>query len=148
MKLTKGRMTAPNAMTVWVHYIKGLSVADSFKPAGCDHSIDTSAITFGTGEEMGSLNLAAFQNNLEIISGGQDFAGYGGYATGAGHGALGPTYGMGANNVLDFEIVSPNGDILTINKCQNPDLFWAMRGVTPHSRLPITFTNLLTKIRG
>jgi hypothetical protein len=29
-----------------------------------------------------------------------------------------------------LEIVSASGDILTINECQNRDLFWAMRGVS------------------
>jgi FAD/FMN-containing dehydrogenase len=137
MTLMKGRITAPNAMTIWVHNIKGITVADKFRPTGCDYFIGTPAITFGAGEEMGSLNLAAYQNNLEIISGGQDSVGYGGYATGAGHGALGPTYGMGADNVLEFQIVSPGGDILTINECQNQDLFWAMRGVSPDFQLSL-----------
>lgn len=78
---------------------------------------------------MAALNLAASQNNLQVQSSGQASVGYNGYATGAGHSALGPTYGMAADNVLEMEMVSPNGDILTINECQNRDLFWAMRGV-------------------
>jgi hypothetical protein len=37
---------------------------------------------------------------------------------------------MGADQVLEMEIVTPRGEILTINECQNQDLFWAMRGVS------------------
>lgn len=53
---------------------------------------------------------------------------------------------MAADQVLEMEIVTPGGDILTINECQNEDLFWAMRGVSN------SFNNflrlLLTKIQG
>lgn len=56
--------------------------------------------------------------------------GYGGFATGAGHSGLGPTYGMAADHVLEMEVVSPGGEILTVNECQNQDLFWALRGVS------------------
>ena len=79
---------------------------------------------------MGALNSFANSKGLTILSGGQHGVGYGGYATGGGHSALGPTYGMAADQVLEMEIVSPGGDILTINECQNQDLFWAMRGVS------------------
>lgn len=79
---------------------------------------------------MGELNAAANASGLAIISGGQHGVGYGGFATGAGHSGLGPTYGMAADNVLEMEIVSPGGHVLTINECQNQDLFWAMRGVS------------------
>jgi hypothetical protein len=36
---------------------------------------------------------------------------------------------MAADNVLEMEVVSPGGEILTVNECQNQDLFWALRGV-------------------
>ena len=34
------------------------------------------------------------------------------------------------DQVLEMEIVTPGGHILTIDECQNEDLFWAMRGVS------------------
>lgn len=54
----------------------------------------------------------------------------GGYLTGGGHGLLGPRYGMAADQVLEFEVVTPKGEIVTANECQNQDLFWALRGVS------------------
>lgn len=35
-----------------------------------------------------------------------------------------------------MEIVTPQGEILTLNECQNTDLFWAMRGVRNWARGP------------
>jgi hypothetical protein len=37
-------------------------------------------------------------------------------------------YGMGADNILEVELVTPSGKALTVNECQEPDLFWAIRG--------------------
>ena len=78
---------------------------------------------------MGDLNLAASKENLYILSGGAESVSYGGYLTGGGHAALASTFGMASDSVLEFEIVSPTGEFLTLNECQNQDLFWATRGV-------------------
>jgi hypothetical protein len=79
---------------------------------------------------MGDINLAASLKNLTVMSAGCSTVGIGGYLTGGGHSALSSTYGLAADQVLEMEIVTPGGDILTINECQNQDLFWAMRGVS------------------
>jgi hypothetical protein len=51
-----------------------------------------------------------------------------GWATGGGHGVLTGEYGMGADNILEAVVVTPNGELLTANACQNEDMFWAIRG--------------------
>jgi hypothetical protein len=35
---------------------------------------------------------------------------------------------MGADNVIEAQIVTPGGAIVTANECENSDLFWAIRG--------------------
>lgn len=35
---------------------------------------------------------------------------------------------MGADNIIEATIVTPHGDIVTANECQNSDLFWVIRG--------------------
>jgi hypothetical protein len=45
-----------------------------------------------------------------------------------GHGAFSNKFGMGCDNVLEFEVVIPSGDILIVNDNSYPDLFWALRG--------------------
>jgi hypothetical protein len=46
----------------------------------------------------------------------------------SGHGPYSNVYGLGVEQVLDFQVVTPNGDILNANPKQNQDLFWALRG--------------------
>lgn len=84
---------------------------------------------------MAQLNAAAAERNLTIISGGEGSVNYGGYSSGAGHGALSPTYGLAADQILELEVVTPGGDIVRANECQNKDLFWALRGVSSEATL-------------
>jgi FAD/FMN-containing dehydrogenase len=45
-----------------------------------------------------------------------------------GHGTFSNYYGLGIEQVLDFEVVVPGtGEILTGNANENPDLFWALK---------------------
>ncbi|KAH6665728.1 hypothetical protein B0J14DRAFT_705756 [Halenospora varia] len=123
-----GRSTSPNSLSIWTHHLKGISISKSFKPQGCNFSIEVPAITAGGGNQMGEVNLAASQAGLYVLSGGSKTVSYGGYLTGGGHSALSSTYGMASDSVLEFEIVSPTGEFLILNECQNQDLFWATRG--------------------
>ena len=114
--------------------MKGLEFHDGFKPKGCKKVIEGSTITAAAGTQMLELDEQAHLRNLTIVSGGAGTVGIGGYLTGGGHGALSSTYGMAADQVLEMEVVTPGGDILITNECQNRDLFWAMRGVSSQYR--------------
>jgi FAD/FMN-containing dehydrogenase len=108
----------------------GLDFHDGFSPQGCHFSIDGPAISAAAGTRMLEIDYEAHLRNLTIVSGGAGTVGVGGYLTGGGHGALSSTYGLGADQVYEIEMVTPGGDIVTVNECQNTDLFWAMRGVS------------------
>lgn len=52
----------------------------------------------------------------------------GGYTQGGGHSALTSAYGMGADQALEWEVVTPNGDHLIASPTQNTDLYFALSG--------------------
>ena len=52
----------------------------------------------------------------------------GGWLMGGGHGVFTNRFGLGVDNLLEVEIVLPNGDIVISNEKLHPDLFWAIRG--------------------
>lgn len=110
--------------------MRGVSFHDGFTPMGCKFSIDTNAVTAAAGTQMMELDYEASLRNLSIVSGGSGNVGVGGYLTGGGHAAISHVFGMAADQVLEIELVTPGGDIVTANECQNEDLFWAMRGVS------------------
>jgi hypothetical protein len=74
------------------------------------------------------LYSAADAKGLTIIGGMADSVGIGGYLTGAGMGALTVEHGLAADNILELTLVTPSGDIITANECQNTDYFYAFRG--------------------
>lgn len=40
-------------------------------------------------------------------------------------------YGLGADNVLEYKVVTPDGKLTIANAVTNTDLFWALRGGGP-----------------
>lgn len=72
--------------------------------------------------------LAAY--NLTIVGGTGETVSLGGYVSGGGYGVLTPWLGLAVDQVLEVEVVLPNGRVVVGNACQNRDLFWAARGVS------------------
>ncbi|KAN0104180.1 FAD-binding domain containing protein [Hyaloscypha variabilis] len=132
-----GRSVAPNSLSIWVHNMHGIELHDSFVPqrGGKNRScipegLDpfTSAITFAAGDTNGDVYAAANTIGMAVpVTGGHDVC-YGGYVTGAGHSILGARHGLAADLVLELTVVTPDGNIVIANSCQNRDLFWALRG--------------------
>ncbi|KAK4232845.1 hypothetical protein C8A03DRAFT_39504 [Achaetomium macrosporum] len=123
-----GRSSAPNSLSIWTHHLKDIKTHDSFHPSRCKVTIEGSAVTVGAGTQMWDLYSALDPLNQTVVGGGGKTVSVGGYVTGAGHGLLSSWYGLAADQVLEMEVVTPNGDIVIANECQNQDLFWAMRG--------------------
>jgi hypothetical protein len=48
--------------------------------------------------------------------------------TGGGQNPLAGLYGMSADHVVAFQVVTADGRFITVSETQNPDLFWALRG--------------------
>ena len=45
---------------------------------------------------------------------------------GGGHSMLTPMWGLGVDNLLEMDIVTPDGELQTISECSNSNLFWAV----------------------
>lgn len=108
--------------------MKGIKAHSSFRPDRCRATIDGTAVTVGAGAQMIDIYRELDALNQTIVGGGGKTVSVGGYITGAGHGLLSSRHGLAADQVLEMEVVTPKGDIVTANECQNQDLFWAMRG--------------------
>jgi len=102
---------------------------DTFQPQGCSTTINTTAVTADAGSYVADIYHRLDQHNQTLIDGMGKEVTMGGYVTGGGHSPLSHMYGLGADQVYQVEMVTPMGDILTANECQNTDLFWAVRGV-------------------
>ncbi|CAG8760219.1 9747_t:CDS:2, partial [Acaulospora colombiana] len=75
---------------------------------------------------------AADEHSVVVVGGGSYSVGAaGGWILGGGHSSLSPQYGLGVDNVVQFEVVTPDGELRTVNAYKNKDLFWALRGGGP-----------------
>ena len=71
---------------------------------------------------------AAGQHGLAGLAGSSPDVGVVGYTLGGGLSWLGRTYGLSANNVEAFELVTADGNLVRADAACEPDLFWALRG--------------------
>lgn len=55
----------------------------------------------------------------------------GGYTQGGGHSSLSGVYGLGADNVLEWEVITATGEHLIATPQENKDLYWALSGGGP-----------------
>ncbi|KZT19613.1 FAD-binding domain-containing protein [Neolentinus lepideus HHB14362 ss-1] len=124
----KGRSSAPNSLALWVHNLQGIQYHQSFSPDDC-HGPSVPAVTFGAGVNQGSLYEFAEQMNI-TIPGGTDttVAAGGGYLQGGGHSTMSNVFGLAVDRVIQYRVVIANGTYVIANKCQHPDLFFALRG--------------------
>ena len=71
---------------------------------------------------------AAAEHGLAGLAGSSPDVGVVGYTLGGGMSWLGRTYGLSANNVEAFELVTADGRLVRADAEHEPDLFWALRG--------------------
>ncbi|GFF88015.1 6-hydroxy-D-nicotine oxidase [Aspergillus udagawae] len=125
-----GRSTAPESLQILTNRMKNIQLSENFKPAGSPKNLsEGSAITIGAGVSLQDLYSAAGKKGKTVVAGASHTVGAaGGYIQGGGHSFLGPWKGMSTDNVLEYTVVTADGNLVIANNYQNTDLFWALRG--------------------
>ena len=93
---------------------------------------------------MRDIYSFAALHNVTIVGGADPDVGIGGWVSGGGHSPLSAKYGLGADQVVEMEVVTADGKFRKINGesgGDDADLFWAMRGVSHSSRSMISISN-------
>ena len=80
------------------------------------------------GLTWGELDAATQAHGLAVTGGRMSTTGIGGLSLGGGSGWLERRFGYTADNLLSAEIVTADGEILTISDDEHPHLFWGIRG--------------------
>ncbi|OQV22706.1 putative FAD-linked oxidoreductase [Hypsibius exemplaris] len=131
-----GRSAAPGSFLLWMHKYRHINVSMSFVPTGCSSSYPPKpVITVGGGPQWAEVytRVSVDTNDKYVLVGGMcpTVGGAGGFVMSGGHSPMGPTFGLAVDHVLQFQLVTADGKVHTINECQDPDLFWAMKGGGP-----------------
>ncbi|KAF2180015.1 FAD-binding domain-containing protein [Zopfia rhizophila CBS 207.26] len=121
-----GKSAGAGSLSLWTHNLKDITFFDKYVD---DSGYTGPAIKAGAGVQAFELYKAASDHGVVVVAGeGQTVGVMGGYIQGGGHSPLSSLYGMAADNVLGFEIVTATGEFTTANSTNNQDLFWALRG--------------------
>ncbi|ROW01981.1 hypothetical protein VMCG_05544 [Cytospora schulzeri] len=81
----------------------------------------------GKAIKMGS-GVQSLQAYVTIVGGEGESVGIaGGFMQGGGHSPMAGNYGLAADQVAEFDVVTADGRFLTSSDDQNDDLFWALR---------------------
>ncbi|KAF8514736.1 hypothetical protein BDD12DRAFT_811106 [Trichophaea hybrida] len=93
-------------------------------------TVDTSSFTakIGPGNTWDTVYRALEPYHATIAGGRAPPIGVGGFTLGGGLSFYLYEYGFGADTVLEYEVVTAAGEVLTVNKSSHPDLFVALKG--------------------
>ena len=93
-------------------------------------SIEQDSAT-GTVKLGSGLTFSEVQEEISplfIASGWSITVGILGWSIGGGHGPMSPKFGLGVDNIVSFNIVTADANLITCNSTNNYDLFRAVRG--------------------
>lgn len=82
----------------------------------------------GAGVRWSAVIEAAAPHGLAPLCGSSPSVGVVGLLTGGGHGPLARTYGLSADRVISFDVVTGDGVLRRASATENPDLYWGLRG--------------------
>jgi FAD/FMN-containing dehydrogenase len=128
------------------HNVAGLAIADDAVMIDLAEmkgvQVDPAARTVRAegGVTWGELNAAAAEHGLAVTGGAVSTTGIAGLTLGGGLGWLMARFGLAADNLLEVELVTADGEVTDVNEASDPDLFWALRGGGGNFGIATAFT--------
>ncbi|KAI4160250.1 MAG: hypothetical protein L6R39_000245 [Caloplaca ligustica] len=119
-----GKSNGQGSLELWMHHLKDISFFDYSSP---DYT--GPAAKAGAGTQFFESYKAAAEHGVRVLGGYCPTVGMvGGYVQSGGHGPLAASYGLAADNTLEFEVVTVDGRHIVASPSQNSDLYWALSG--------------------
>ncbi|KAK4159144.1 hypothetical protein QBC43DRAFT_133331 [Cladorrhinum sp. PSN259] len=119
-----GRSTGAGALSVWTHKLKSVQWKN-----WNDKYYKGTAVKVGAGIQGYDLLEEGLKVKQVVVGGECPTVGpAGGYTQGGGHSALSTSFGLSADNTLEWEVVTAAGKLITASRTQNSDIYWALSG--------------------
>ncbi|KAI5458327.1 hypothetical protein BGZ63DRAFT_515044 [Mariannaea sp. PMI_226] len=139
-----GRSDGFGGLELWLHSFKnGITFQKKYTSQNkCTKSGFTgSAVKVNGAYQWRDVYKVAKANNVIAVGGGALSPGaIGGWTSGGGHGPATRNYGLGADQLLEAEVMLADGTVVIANHCENTDLFRAMRGGGPGYGITLSST--------
>lgn len=125
-----GRSTGAGSISIWTHHLKNIEIFD-WNTSNTSEYIGKAA-KVGAGVQGIDILDALRNQGLIALTGECPTVGIaGGYTQGGGHSPLSTIFGLGADQVLEWEVVTVDGTVITASRSEHPDLYWALSGGGP-----------------
>jgi FAD/FMN-containing dehydrogenase len=113
---------------VAVGSLEGTILIKTERMRGIEVDPDAQTARVEAGVLVLELSEAAGRHGLSSLPGSSPDVGMTGYSLGGGLSWLGRRYGFACNRVRAIELVTADGEQRTVDRENDPDLFWALRG--------------------
>jgi FAD/FMN-containing dehydrogenase len=126
----QGTSQAPDSLLIWTRSMNAVVLHEAFVPQGCGGTLRPEpAVSI----EAGAMWIDAYQAvttraGRYVQGGGCTTVGVAGLVQSGGFGSFSKNFGCAAAGLLEAEIVTADGVARIVNACQQPDLFYALRG--------------------
>jgi FAD/FMN-containing dehydrogenase len=126
----QGTSNAPDSLLIWTRHMHDVAVQRDFVPRGCDAThVPQQAVTVGSGTIwLQAYDAVTTKAGAYVQGGGCTTVGVAGLIQSGGFGSFSKHYGIAAAGLLEAEVVTADGKVRIANPCNNPDLFWALKG--------------------
>jgi FAD/FMN-containing dehydrogenase len=121
-----GRSAGAGSLALWTHNLKEVTYIDHYRSG----NYTGPAARLGAGVQYSDLYPAnTSTHRYRVLVGSCPTVGVaGGFSQGGGHSPLSAKYGLAADQVLEWEVVTADGRHLAASPSQHADLYWALRG--------------------
>ncbi|TGO82544.1 hypothetical protein BPOR_0809g00050 [Botrytis porri] len=120
-----GKSTGAGALSIWTHYMKSITLTESYN----SQAYTGKAAVLGAGVSSFEAYRFADANNGLIVGGNCPTVSLaGGYSQGGGHGPFSTKFGLAVDQVLEWQVVTGEGELVTATPTRNSDLYWALSG--------------------
>ena len=126
----QGTSNAADSLLIWTRHMDKIEMHDQFVAEGCEAIQKAQpAVTIDAGVIwIRAYNEVTTRHGRYVQGGGCATVGVAGLIQSGGFGSFSKKYGLAAAGLLQAEIVTADGKLRTVNACQDPELFWALKG--------------------
>ncbi|KAF1831502.1 FAD-binding domain-containing protein [Decorospora gaudefroyi] len=123
-----GKSTGAGALSIWTQNLNTLQVINAYRRAWYTGR----AVKMGAGVTAYNAYKFADANNGIIVGGNCPTVGVaGGLTQGGGHSPLATKFGLASDQVLEWEVLTASGHVITATPSNHPTLYWALCGGGP-----------------
>ncbi|KAF9002470.1 FAD dependent oxidoreductase [Cyathus striatus] len=99
-----------------------------FRFSEVTYKSDSQTAVIGAGLVWDDVYTALQQHGVTVVGGRVTGVGVAGFILGGGFSWLTNQYGLAVDTVTAYELVKPDGSVVTVSATSNPDLFWGLKG--------------------